>query len=63
MVATYDRFVHDSIAELFNDVLDSSLSIAIGAALTRHEESFDEEGSLSTSRCVIRIENVCSVPG
>lgn len=45
--ATYDRFVHDSIAELFNDVLDSSLSVAIGAALTKHEESFDEEGSLA----------------
>mgnify|MGYP001161226022 FL=1 len=45
--ATYDRFVHDSIAELFSDVLDSSLSVAIGAALTKHEESFDEEGSLA----------------
>lgn len=45
--AAYDRFVHDSIEELFTDVLDSSLSISIGAALNKHEESFDEDGNLA----------------
>lgn len=57
--ATYDRFVHDSITNLFNDVLDSSLSIAIGAALTDHERSFDEEGSLAP-RVALYVLKTCA---
>lgn len=55
---SYDRFVHDSIAELFSDVLNSSLSIAIGTAIVDHEESFGEEGNL-TPRVALFVLKTC----
>jgi len=55
---SYDPFVHESVEELFNDILNEELALTIGEALLEHEASFDETSNI-VPRLALFVLKVC----